>query len=132
MTAKTKSIAFSAIATLGICFTQTAYTACTNIEDQWVCRDSSVKCHIEKARYYPPSATQYLLIELDDTVDHCKLIKFVTPNKACTGDAYTDGALRNLESIALTSMTTGLPVYFFVTERDDDLCIAKTMVIYRP
>ena len=79
---------------------------------------------IEKARR--------LYLELDDKVDNCRLIKFVTPNKACTGDAYTEGALRNLESIALTAMTTGLPVYFYVTERAGELCIAKTMVIYRP
>jgi hypothetical protein len=131
MTTKAKIIAIAAIATFSICFAQTAHTACTNFTDKWVCSNTGKQCHIEYVRYFP-TGTQYLMVKLDDTVDNCRYIKFIKPNGACTGNAYTEGALRNLESIMLTAMTTGLPVRFYITERDGDICIAKTAIIFRP
>ena len=131
MNTRANNITRSVVVTFAIWFAQAAHADCTDVDDAWVCGDVSEQCHIEYVRYYPADP-QYLRVKLDDTVDDCRYIMFRKPNHACTGGAYTEGALKNLESIMLTSMTTGLPVKFWVTERDGNLCIAKTAIIFRP
>ena len=99
---------------------------CTSTTDYWAC--SNEQCNIEWVRYFPGSS-RYLQIRLETPTDNCEYIQFKVANDTCDGGSYSVDDLRALESVALTGMTTGLPLAFYITERDGSVCFASTVIM---
>ncbi len=100
----------------------------TALADDWECRqDSQSKCYVTHVRYFP-GATSYVRAKLHDPAGAttCTHVRFQLDSGVTSEDA-----LRGVEAVLLTALTTGLPIQFWrLTDHGDDAdCYAATVII---
>jgi len=96
--------------------------------DDWECgEDSQSRCYVTQVRYVPDAAP-LVRAELHHPTSRttCTSVSFVL------GSGVTsEEALRGVEAVLLTALTTGLPIRFWrLTDHGDAQdCVASTVII---
>ena len=96
--------------------------------DEWECgEDGESRCFVTHVRYVP-DATPYVRAKLHHPGSRtaCTHVRFVLDS-----GVTSEEALRGVEAVLLTALTTGLPIRFWRLEAhgDDQDCWASTVII---
>ena len=100
----------------------------TALADEWACgEDGQSRCYVTHVRYVA-EATPYVEAKLHhpESRTTCTHVRFVLDS-----GVTSEEALRGVEAVLLTALTTGLPIRFWrLTARGSDQeCWASTVII---